>query len=123
MILHCYKKLATIHCMKIRKEDTHKKLKNCFKLATTINYTRGFHCFMPCCQFRFSIKQITNNVNFLYTSSFHPLALDIRAASALAVKQSNFVIAIYNQKWYINKILGKDESNCDTLGNFMQPND
>jgi len=50
MILHGEEKQPNIHCVKIPKEDielAHEKLQNCFKSATTIKRTKGFHFFQP----------------------------------------------------------------------------
>ena len=82
MILHCKEKFPTIHCKKIIKDDvelTCIKLENRFRPATTIPCAEGFHYFIPNSQSKISMKRICDDVNFfLLSSSFYPLALDMK---------------------------------------------
>ena len=124
MLTFCNEKLTNISSRKISKKDldlTREHLENRFRTATTIKSTKGFHCFKPDSPSKISMKLISNDVTFSYTSGFHSLAHDAARTAAPVPNLGDYVAAIYDQNWYVGVILDTDATNGDTFVNFMQP--
>ena len=123
MQLHFKKTILSIHFQVIELqvlEETREFLQQRFAYATTIKGTRSFHNFKPLSATKIATKRINFDENYSYVFDFQqPLCQDPPAAKN--VRQGGYVVAIYDNNWYIGFITETDADSGDTKVNFMNP--
>ena len=122
MLLHCKKTIPKIYFYEIKQEvlqRTRECLQERFANATTVKGTRSFHNFKPISSSQIETKRINFDEHSYIFEFVQSVSHEEPAISR--VKPGGYIVAAYDNHWYIDFVAKIDLDNGDVQVNFLHP--